>query len=241
MVEIAKSPVSIGEAAKRGIGIYSATEAACYAKMPRATLASWFFDQGKNAKYRQSQIDDERFKAIGFLDFVEALAIRTLRNNYGVSFQKIRQANDFAKNVFGTEYPFAHEHHETRISNKEIFILDKRNPDALTQISGKRQGQTEFTTVVETWMRQLEFGDDDLANLFIAKQDADGGRIIMDPRRNFGTPTHEGSGYPAEVLWEAAIVEGSIEDAAREYGVDSAAVDLSYRYCSDDLNLKFAA
>ena len=240
MVSQAKEPVTIGEAAESGIGIYSAAEAALYARMPPQTLRAWFFDYGHRKRYRQSQIADDTIKHIGFLDFIEALAIRTIRHNYNVSFQKIRAANEYAAKAFGTPYPFAHKYHETFASAGVVYILDKRKPDQLTQITSPQQGQTEFRRVVETWVTQIEFGEDDLANLFVAKE-SENERIVMNPIRNFGTPIHEKSGYPARVLWEAAIVEGSLEEAAQEYQVSTEAVDLSFRYCSDDLELKFAA
>jgi uncharacterized protein (DUF433 family) len=42
----------------------------------------------------------------------------------------------------------------------------------------------------------------------------------MNPKVRFGEPILDNSGYTPEALFEAAKTEGSIEDAARNYGVD---------------------
>ncbi|MGZ9103963.1 MAG: hypothetical protein ACXW3Y_13985 [Rhodoplanes sp.] len=48
---------------------------------------------------------------------------------------------------------------------------------------------------------------------------------MIDPLRSFGKPIDDATGVPVEVLAHAAIVEGSVEKAARAYAVPVRAVE----------------
>ena len=48
--------------------------------------------------------------------------------------------------------------------------------------------------------------------------------IVLDPQRSFGRPVLATGGVPTEVIANAAIVEGSAEQAAVLYEVPTAAV-----------------
>jgi hypothetical protein len=71
--------ITFQDAATKGFGVYTAGEAARYGKIPIATLNAWFFGTQKRQPLRSGAINDEGGKAITFVEFVEALAIRALR------------------------------------------------------------------------------------------------------------------------------------------------------------------
>jgi len=72
--------------------------------------------------------------------------------------------------------------------------------------------------IAELYLTRLEFGADGLACQFRAWGDVDN-PIIMNPRRRFGEPIVASCGYTAQALWEASIVEGGLESAAKAYRV----------------------
>jgi uncharacterized protein (DUF433 family) len=53
---------------------------------------------------------------------------------------------------------------------------------------------------------------------------------VMNPKHRFGEPLLEGCGYTPEVLFEAAKTEGSIEAAAKAYGVSKEQVEVCVDY-----------
>ena len=57
-----------------------------------------------------------------------------------------------------------------------------------------------------------------------------GARIVLDPRRLFGEPVVEPSGYTARTLWDATNTEGGIEEAAEAYGVGRDEVEAANLY-----------
>ena len=55
------------------------------------------------------QMDSEH-RVVTFLDFVQALAIRAIRQHHHISLDKIRTAIDRAENEFKVQWPLARKH-----------------------------------------------------------------------------------------------------------------------------------
>src|SRR4051794_24489806 len=91
-----------------GKGLYSVTEAALYARVPRPKVRRWLFgDKGQSVITPQVETDE---KLVSFLDFVQTLAIRAIRRRRRVSLQKIREAVAFCQKQWGMQNPFAMQH-----------------------------------------------------------------------------------------------------------------------------------
>lgn len=97
--------------------------------MPTATLSRWFFGTNHADPMSRSAIADEDngLRRINFRDFVEALAIRSLRTDYGVSLPKIKEAIRNARDRYGIEHPFAREDHRTVFIDKDLHIFLKED------------------------------------------------------------------------------------------------------------------
>jgi len=207
-------------------GLYTLGEAAKYARMHPITLVRWF----KGDNYCKRVIPLEETKIISFLDFVQALAIRNLRVHYKISLQDIRDAVDRASEEHGITHPFACKH-TTFLFEKKIWILPEGKP--LTQISGRGHGQIGFTQIIENFYKDISFDSDTglaVAYKAFERTYATGShKIVMNPKLRFGEPILDDSGYTPEALFEAAKTEGSIESAARNYGV----TDDQVRICID--------
>ena len=228
--------ISVSEAARSGVGLYSPQEAALYARMKTRTLTDWFFN---DQRYRPPQIEGgkEGERMIGFLDLVEALAIRDLRLVHGISWKKIREAVDNAKDLFDTDYPFANENHKVvLVAERELNIIHRDHPDQLIEISGRHSGQASIKTLIEPWVSDIEFDMQGLAKSYRAYSYKDE-VIVMDPAIRFGSPVVASCGYPAEILYDAVVAEGSREVVAEEYEVDLACVEIATRFYTKDLGL----
>ncbi len=228
--------VDLLHAATHGIGVYTVAEAARYARMPVGTLNAWFFGNSQRAPMRAAGIEDAETKAITFVDFVEALAIRALRADHGVSLQKVREAIRAAKDRYGIEFPFARRDHRTVLVGKDLHIFladDPANPVGLTS---RDAGQKSFTPCIEAYMQDLEFDAEGMAKLYTTFT-YQNQQVVMDPKRQFGQPVVAENGITAETLWRAAVAEGGFERAAEVYEVSVEAVRAAYRYCNGELGL----
>ena len=221
-------------AATEGLGVYSVAEAARYARMPTATLNRWFFGTLSAAPMNRSGIEDERNKRISFTDFVEALAIRSLRVDYGVPLQKIKEAIQNAREKHGIEHPFARKDHQTVLIDKDLHIFLKDLSDNPIGLTGKDLDQVSMKPCIEAYMKDLEYDADGMAHLYRAFAFKNQ-EVVMNPQIRFGAPVLENSGYTAETLWRAAVAEGSIEKAAELYEVPIEAVEAAYRYWNHEI------
>jgi uncharacterized protein (DUF433 family) len=227
--------ISLVSAAKQ-TGIYTIPEAARYAKMHTKSLRNWFTGSGGRPPIREAEIDSPDFRAITFLDLIEAVAIRSLRTDYGISFQKIREAIRNARERYGIEHPFAHEKHKTVVIGSDLHILlpeDKKNP---VQLTGRFIGQKSMKACIEEYMRDLEFDLEGMARLYTAFR-YKGQEVILTPTVHFGEPAIRENGYTASTLYKAALAEGSLERAAELYEVGLTSVEAAYRYCNAELAL----
>jgi len=218
-------------------GLYTIAEAARYAKMPQPTLSCWLYGNKVRPALRGATIPKEEGKFITFMEFVEALAVRSLRANYAVPLQRIREALDEAKKKFGVDYPFANKKHKTFLIGKDLHILLQGNEN-LVQLCGKEKGQQSFKPCLEQFMNDLTFDEKDVAVAYTAyryvtPQAQRQVSITLKPTYCFGDPTVEGTGYRAETLWRAALAEGSEQKAAEYYEVDTDSVVAACRYCEE--------
>jgi len=229
------SDMKIEESIKTASGLYTVAEAATYARMHVQTLNNWLFGGTAHDPLRGSQIPKEEGKFLTFIEFIEALAIRNLRANYNISFQKIRAAVNEAKTKYNVDYPFANRFHKTYLIGKDLHIIlaGEENP---IQLTGKEKGQESIRACLEQFMHDLEWNPNNVAAAYIAYRYPAKDRSViikMRPNQFFGAPIVEGTGYTAETLWKAALAEGSEQKAAEYYEVDTDSVVAACRYCEE--------
>lgn len=206
-----------------GTGLYTLGEAARYARMSTVTLSRWF--KGSPSRNRVFSTLEDGEKVITFLDFIQSLAVRNLRLNYGVKLQTIRDAVEKASQDFQVDYPFARRH-VTYVFDGQLWI--KPESKELVQLSG--HGQKGMVPVIELYMKDVYFDDATLlANKYQAFKQGDI-KIVMDPKLRFGEPLLDSSGYTPEALFEAAKTEGSAAAAAKIYGVSTEQVEVCIAY-----------
>ncbi len=223
-----------------GVGIYSTAEAAFYARVSRQIMNRWVFGDSKGKPVIERQLVGSDEKVVTFLDFVQTLAVREVRNRHGISLQKIRQGVDAARERYRIEYPLACEHTIFLFSDRkgeghgEIVIrLSSEEADVkeqYVQLTGKARENLMMKQVVELFLDDLKF--DPATGLAIEFSPMANGAasIVLNPRLRFGEPIVNPSGYTVESLWHATNTEGGIQEAAAAYGVGRAEVELANKY-----------
>lgn len=206
-------------------GIYAPAEVAFLAKLHPTTLNRWFF--GNQMGERVIPKDNGEEKTLNFLDFIQALAVRTMRTEYKVPLPKIREAIVRAEQEYGQTHIFARPH-KTVLFGKDILISLDGLPGPL-QLTGKNPNQITIKPVVEMYLRDLGYDDTGLANLFTAFKYANQ-RVLIDPAVRFGEPYIPDCGYSAQTLRDAVISEGGVREAAKAFDVHEDAVEVAYRY-----------
>ena len=218
--------VTLAENVASGRGLYTSKEAAFYARMPSVTMNRWIQGSRNGERVIRPEIWGEQDKYLTFMDFVQALAIRTFRLTYDIPLQKIRSAVNNAADRYGVEHPFA-RNHVTYWDGKDIHI--ELTDGLLTQVTGKSLGQGSFKQLVEVYLRDLTFDVDGIAATYRAYTWKDT-EIRMNPKIRFGEPIIMSCGYTAQSLWQACITEGSIEAGSKAYGVAVNEAEAAYRY-----------
>lgn len=208
-------------------GLYLPEEAAFYARIHPTTMKRWMDGGPSGERVFRSEADGGEQKFATFLDFVQAMAIRSIRTSekVNISLQKIRAAVNYAEEK-GVKYPFAREH-MTFWDGRDIHIrIDGRD---YVQATGKNVDQASLQKIVEVYMLDLKFDSDGLANGFKAFS-RNGCDIHMSPDVRFGEPIVSSCGYTAQALWEAYDTEGGIKAAACAYGVQENEVECAIHY-----------
>lgn len=228
-----------------GIGRYSPSEAARYARVSTQKLSRWIYGTSRSQPVFEPELGRDGDRVVTFLDFAQALSVYEVRLAIGIPLQKIRKAYQQAQAEHETECPLAVEHglfifgDLERPESCELGIYlprgdagDEREyaERAALQLTGRKKGNRLITRIVQPFSRNLIFSLNGIASAYVAFA-KHGHRIIMDPEVRFGKPYLEGVGYEAETLSTAFDVEGEdVERVARFYRVNSGAVKAALEY-----------
>jgi hypothetical protein len=80
-----------------------------YARVRPQTMSRWVFGRGQSSPVIESATASDE-KIVSFVQFIESLTVRSIRNAHGISLQKIREAWLRARNEFRLDHPFAVPH-----------------------------------------------------------------------------------------------------------------------------------
>ena len=197
--------MTIIETVKLDAGLYTLAQAAMFARMPFNTLNYWHYGTKSRQPLRDSEIQKDDGKFVTFLEFVEAVAIRSLRTERNIPLPKIREAIKEAQDKYQIKYPFAQQVHKTVVVGKDIHIL-LGDEAMMIGLSGIDKAQESFKPFLEPYMENMRFNAEKVACEFIAYRYGEGDKIIkMNPRIGFGEPLVGKTGYTAETLWRAAV------------------------------------
>ena len=149
-----------------GHGCFTSREAAAYSHSTRKMVTRWL-DRYEGAIPRQMDPGADRF--VTFLDFIQTLSVRQLRQNYQIPMQRIRQAAEVLREDHQLAHPFAREH-KLYVFDRDIVY--KRVVDgALIQVSGKNINQHLLKPVIQPHLDRLAFDERGLARAYTINPD----------------------------------------------------------------------
>ena len=223
-----------------GLGIYTPAEAAFYARVSTRMMTRWVFGDSDGKPVIERQLKEPIDKTVTFLDFVQTLAVREVRQRHGLSLQKIRQGVEEARARYQIAYPLAQEHCIFLFSDRQrqghghIVIRlkgdEKGVEDQYVQLTGRGKGNFMFKTVVEMFLDDLTFDPVTKLATQYRPMSENGASVLLNPHRRFGEPVIEPGGYTAEALWHATNAEGGLDAAAEACGVTVGEVSLANKY-----------
>jgi uncharacterized protein (DUF433 family) len=126
----------------------------------------------------------------------------------------MRRAHAKAQRELQTTHPFC----SNRISTDGRSILLRQGEEDSDQaLINLATDQVEFTRIVETFLKELEFSGDEIIWWPLGKER----QIVVDPKRNFGQPTVARSGVPSQILARSVKANSSPELVAKWFEVQS--------------------
>jgi uncharacterized protein (DUF433 family) len=217
-----------------GLGLYTVSEAARYARISPAKLVHWVIGTSNRKPAVKSRLElaknPERW--VTFLDFIQAMAIRDIRiARPHISLDKIRETIEMSKSRFGIEYPFARKH-TTYLLGDDIR-LDVKGV-GLVESSGTHKSQLDIREVVEQYLEDLSYDADGLASGYVPFRWKEHD-IVFDPKRHFGLPFVRPGRYSVASLCDAFESEGGYRAAAKAYNIKVDAIEAARKYFFDYL------
>ena len=208
-------------------GIYTVPEAARLTAVSSWRIRRWlggYEFKAKHGRHRSEPVwrgQLERIDhsmAIGFLDLVEIRCVDAFIRA-GVGWKTLRLAHGHAQEVLNLSHPFCTN--QFKVSGREI-ILELPQDDAEPQLWEIARNQRVFDRVTQPFMKNLEFTEREMPLRWWPRGKAH--LVALDPRRSFGHPIVFRAGIPTAVLARSARANGSIEEVARWFEIDSVCV-----------------
>jgi len=205
-------------------GLYTVLEAATYARLHHVTASRWLKVMQKPREW--GPLDNTEL-TVSFLDFVQLLAVRELRNR-GVSLDRIREAVSTATHDYRLDYPLAHPDHRVFTDGRDVH-LHIGGDESSVQLSGKNRRQRNLPYIELLYLRDLSFDDQNNPTEYAAYRD---GQIVILQRPGiaFGAPMVKDTRYTALTLAEAFKAEGTLEAVADAFEVTVDQVAAACRY-----------
>ncbi|MBJ7403383.1 MAG: hypothetical protein JHD07_08835 [Bradyrhizobium sp.] len=218
-----------------GLGLYTPSEAATLTGIPGKKIRRWLRGHTiRDTEYPAlwtsnltSMLDDVESLYLSFLDVVQ-LRVADAFIRAGLSAQKVRRAIEYGSEIVRSDYPFANARFRTDGKTVILHVMSDEPEAGDSAAANERlidlfkHGQYLMQKVIEPSLKGLEFDDDDMAARWWPLGRSKG--IVIDPRRQFGTPIDDATGVPTSVLAEAAQAEGSIAQAAKMFMVPQSSV-----------------
>ena len=223
----------VSVAAKIGQGVYTASDAARFARVRPRTLRRWFWGEAGCEPILRAEfaVGEE---LLSFVNLVEAIAVRNLRlrrEARAVPLPALRDALRFAESEFAAAHVLARPH--------RLFAFDGKVwidwQGEIIGLSAGDRAQILEHRVVEPYLEELSFGPENGFAVRWEPLQRKGHAIVLDPARRLGHPIIDRYGVLASTLAESVESEGGIDEAAWAHGVDRDAVVLALKYADEYL------
>lgn len=224
--------------------LYSVFEASQYVGVAPSTFRSWASGYVRRSAERPIVLGDaivttipgqpRGAATIPFVGLAEGLVLAGVRRA-GVPLQRIRPALDRLQAEFGLEHVLASKQLYT--DGAEVlydFAEQQQHTEAgrsARQLVVVRNNQHVFSQVVDQYLRRIEFGADNYAQV-LHLPGYDDAEVVADPRRGFGQPTFQRGGARVEDVLGMFWAGESLATVAAEYGVPLPQLEAALRVTS---------
>ena len=232
-----RTAASYGADDPRLLPAYSVAEAARYLRMPEETLRSWVVGRlypvsGRSKRSRTLvHLDDPQRRYLSFINLVEAHVLAAIRRRHGVKLPKVRAALDYVRKQFQVERPLIDQAFQT--NGLDLFV--ERYGD---MINASREGQQAMKEILSVYLQRIERDTRGLPiKLYPFTRDTDSATaprrdprvVVMSPTVSFGRPVVAGTGIPVAALYERYKAGDSVADLARDFRLETGAVEEAIR------------
>lgn len=169
--------------------------------------------------------------ALGFLDllevrFLEQISAACRSQGRTLSWRSLRIAADNARELFGTDHPFAAK--RLHSDGRSVFLEAQKETGDLALYDLVGNNFAIYDVLVGSFIASIDYEGDTPKRW---RPDETLPRIVIDPLRAFGQPIEEKSGALAATLLDALRAEsGSAAKVAAYFGTDVDGVDQAVRY-----------
>ena len=201
--------------------LYSVAEAARYLGVPASTLRYWarggvVTTPSKRMQFPQV-ISPDAPEGLSFRDLVELYVLNELRRVHRVSLPSIRAALEFARKELGIERLLLQDLHTF---GNDVFIRHVGQAVSLSQ-----GGQIALGTILDRHLRRVTYEDGVPTRLCPEVEGSSHPEpVFIQPQVAFGRPTVRDTGIGTVVVANRIDAGESLEDVARDYGLDPALV-----------------
>lgn len=210
----------------REVPAYSYADASRYLKIPYTTLHWWV--KGRPREGYEAVLSVANDQGLTFLELVEIHALKSLREQSEVKLPEIRRAVSYAENKLKIEHLLLRQ--DLRQFGGDLFIEYLGD-----LVSLSRGGQLALESILHSYLRRIEWGDDDvpfrLFPHFPGVEEREEHRPVeLNPRISFGRPIVTGTGIRTGVLTYRYDAGESIDTLAEEYEIDPELVESAVLY-----------
>jgi uncharacterized protein (DUF433 family) len=216
------------------VPLYTLSEASTYLRVPRATLTTWADGYEQHRQDRAmvrtvrgapiiTAFDAARrgHARLPFVGIAEAYVLNAFRRA-GVPMQRIRPSLDWLVQHVG---PHALASKDLYTDGAEVLWdfaqrAGEDSPDGefVKSLIVPRSGQYVFKEIVQHYLQQISFSEDNYANLIRLPQ-YQHANVVLDPRRGYGQPVFGNSGIRVSDAIGPLRAGESFEAVAEDYGV----------------------
>jgi uncharacterized protein (DUF433 family) len=204
----------------RELAAYTYAEAGRLLSIPASTIRAW--KRGQTYTYKEEQrrfeepIPTQLSRGLSYFDLVEVFILRSLRREYKYELSYIRDALQIAQEEYGIDRLFLNE--AFRHDGREFFL------DRLTDLATLSPShQLAMRTVLDAYLRRVEYGPDDLADSFypvIPQLGVEAEKlIVIKSTVSFGRPVVERRGIRTSVVVGRINAGETPEHVAEDFGL----------------------
>jgi uncharacterized protein (DUF433 family) len=208
---------------------YRVTEAARYARTTKQTIGNWQRLRGNRPAAISHRVERE---GLSYLQLIEVGVVAAMRKS-GVTLKKIREAREYLRKEFKSEYPFAHYRFKT---DGKVLVMDydqivKADKDKLLELN--ESGQLAWNEILSALLHEFEY-DSGIGTVLRWRVAGYDSPVRLDPRIAFGAP--HVSGIATWVLRERWKSGEGLGDIADDYELarDMVAAALEFEQVEPD-------